>query len=384
LHVLIISTGYPTKYAPLDGIFYRDQAEALAKLKNKVGFLAINPVSIKAIVKKRKINLGFKNIKRKNTNVFLYKYINIPKFPQYCIDKTLKAGYELFKKYIVENGLPDIIHVHCYHAGLLAVKIKEDYKIPYIVTEHSSNFLKKNLSASQLKIAEHVFKCSNYNIAVSRQFATLLSGLFTVPFHYIPNIVDTDFFTPEKNKLTGFNLINVASLDYNKNQQMLIKAFAAAFDAGDPVELKIIGAGVKANTLQLQINSLNRQHQIKLLGQKSRQEVKEELGKSHAFVLTSRHETFGVVLIEAMSMGLPVITTRSGGPDSIITDNKLGIICDTNVSSISKALKSVYMNRSHYVSKVIREEAIKKYSGEAVVKRLIEIYNQVINEDKIY
>ena len=81
-----------------------------------------------------------------------------------------------------------------------------------------------------------------------------------------------------------------------------------------------------------------------LLGKKNRNEVKFEMQQADCFVLSSYHETFGVVLIEAMSCGLPVLSTKSGGPESIIKSSKLGKLCDLKDLDIEmlKIVKSNY------------------------------------------
>ena len=62
MHVLIVSCGYPNEYQPLEGIFYRDQAEALAAAGLKVGVVSTVPVSLKDILKTRKIRLENGNL----------------------------------------------------------------------------------------------------------------------------------------------------------------------------------------------------------------------------------------------------------------------------------------------------------------------------------
>lgn len=379
MHVLLLSTGYPSKYAPLDGIFYRDQAEALAQSFVKTGFLAVSPVSVLALAKKGPFCLGEKKFVRNNVTVFSKSYINIPKRPDYCINQSVLKGLPLFLKYKHAIGLPDIIHLHSFHAGLLAIKIKENFNIPFMVTEHASNFIKENLSPFQLTIATEVFSKSSYNIAVSKQFSKLLQNALNLPFHYVPNIVDTKFFMPGVKESQNFVFINVASLDYNKNHELLIKSFVSAFNAEDQVELRIIGHGNNYRLLDNKIRELKREHQIKLLGRLTRKQVKMQLSDANVFVLSSRHETFGVVLIEAISMGLPVISTKCGGPESIITNKDLGILCNQEPSDLAKAMKTVYSQINDYSRDKIRNHAITNFSGEAIVVRLTEIYREVIN-----
>jgi len=78
-----------------------------------------------------------------------------------------------------------------------------------------------------------------------------------------------------------------------------------------------------------------------------------------------------------MSCGLPVASTKSGGPESIITDNKLGYLCEKdNVSALSETL--LKLTQSDFDSKYIRDYAIKNFSGETLSRKLIDIYKSII------
>ena len=99
----------------------------------------------------------------------------------------LEKGKQMFKKYI-NNGKPDVIHVHSFLIGELALWIKENYEIPYVITEHSTSFERKLLK-KHLKLAKKVFENSQANIAVSQSFANLMSDfLTTYNFRLFPTL----------------------------------------------------------------------------------------------------------------------------------------------------------------------------------------------------
>ena len=77
--------------------------------------------------------------------------------------------------------------------GELALWIKENYSIPFVITEHSTGFSRKIYSQKTVNFAKKVFENSQACIAVSEPFCNLMSDLFKVPFQYIPNVVDTSF-----------------------------------------------------------------------------------------------------------------------------------------------------------------------------------------------
>jgi glycosyltransferase involved in cell wall biosynthesis len=292
-------------------------------------------------------------------------------------------GFCLFKKYILKNGLPDVIHVHRYEAGLLAVKIKKSYKIPYVVTEHSSRFLYETMSKKEISIARKVFWNANVCIAVSKNLADKLKEIYEVSFQYLPNVVDTSFFK-KKNELTKntlFSFFTAGALDVNKNHKMLIDAFYLFHQKHPNSLLFIAGEGPLKSSLTIQIEKLGLVESVELLGKLDRERMVEYNNKSHVFVLPSLKETFGVVLIEAMSTGLPVIALNSGGPSSIITSTQLGEICEVNSEALSNAMNKVYINFEMYSSDYIVNYVNENFSKEKVISKLIKIYDQIINDN---
>ena len=232
--------------------------------------------------------------------------------------------------------------------------MKENYNIGYIVTEHSSGFKKEIYNEKELEYASEVFKKSSYNLAVSRKFASFLSQKFALNFDFIENTVDTDSFTISKKRDSNFfNFLNIAFLNKNKNQKMLIKAFKKAFVNMPEVRLTIAGDGALYNDLRKLINLEEMQNQIFLYGRANRNEIRSLLHSSDVFVLSSEYETFGVVVIEALSCGLPVLSTKCGGPELILRDEGLGCLVDIDEDSISKGMIEIHKNT--YDKKFIRE-----------------------------
>jgi L-malate glycosyltransferase len=383
MHVLIISTGYPTDYVPLDGIFYKDQAEALAAQGNKVGFIAVNPISVKSIISHRKLNLGLFTFNEKGVSTYLYKYINIPKYPSYCVKKAEQKGTGIFENYVKEQGLPDIVHLHCYEAVLLAMYIKKKYKIPFVITEHSSRFMNDTVPSTMEKYAETAFNNASLNISVSQKFAEVLKAKYNREFQYVPNIVDMDFYTII-NPLSSrekFIFCSAGILNENKNHQLLLHSFSLFIESGRKAQLIIAGDGPESEKLKILSAELKINQQVSFPGWVTRKELAELMHISSVFVLPSKKETFGVVLIEAMSCGLPVISTRSGGPESIIRSRKTGILCDSDPQSLFLAMTEVYDNFAAYDSSLIRQEVQDNYSQHAVSEKLLSIYNRVVKKN---
>lgn len=375
MQILIIPSWYPIVNNQLSGIFFKEQAEALAKQNLDIGCIAINESSLRYIFSQKEISFDFyeKSVNGVDTINILYPIVNrLNRLRSFIRKFVFKI---LFKRYIKKYGKPDLVHLHSFLYGSLAIWIKETYNINYVVTEHSTGFARELYNTEELSYAKGVFSNSKYNICVSNEFKKLLEKIFDDEFHYIPNAIDTDFFIPKVTGEKTFSFINIAFLDKKKNQSMLIQAFSKAFTNKD-VTLTIVGSGAEYNTLNNFIMKLNMQKQIKLYGAASRDEVLELLQNSDAFVLSSEYETFGVVIIEAMSCGLPVVATKCGGPESIVMNDKLGKLVDIDVDSLSKGMLELYTKK--YDSKYIRTYVIDNFSADIVSEKLLNVYNRQV------
>ncbi len=380
MHVLIIPSWYPNKNNDTQGIFFKEQVEGLAtKSDIIIGCIALNQSSLRYLFSKQKSIYDYKNeiINNVQTINFLHPTFGRNKKIHSAIRKSLFII--LFKIYLKKYGKPDLVHLHSFLYGELAIWIKEEYNIPYVVTEHNSGLARNIIKSKCFYRAKKIFETSDYNIAVSRLFGNLLKNKFNIEFAYLPNSVNINFFDIiHLGKKDTFDFINIASLDKNKNQEMLIKAFSHSFRNESKIKLTIVGRGGDYNILEGLIKDLNMGNNIILYGKASREEVKALLQNSDVFVLPSQFETFGVVIIEAMACGLPVVATKCGGPETIIVNNKLGILSDIDEISFSKALSNIYENKSKYDTNYIRRYVEDNFSSEVISNKLINIYESTL------
>lgn len=384
LKIIIIPSWYPNSFTSIGGIFFKEQAEALVKHGHDVSVISINSYSVLEILKHKKVPLKSDDFIENDVDTYTVEYPHIPKLYRLREKISLYLFKKKFNKYIEKNGLPDIVHVHSYTAGKFALWLKKNYNISYVVTEHFSGFARGIVSESNMQLAKQVFSHSEINIAVSNEFKKLLEDKFDVEFQYIPNIVNINFFNPaQKNNDNTFKFINIAFLNKNKNQSILIKAFAEVFKNSDKVTLTIVGDGPEYNELKSLIDKLQMQKQIFLYGRARRDEVKKLLQQSDAFVLSSQYETFGVVVIEAMACGLPVVATKCGGPESIVQDERIGLLSDIDEDSLAKSMRYIFENKNRYNSEFIAQYTKDNFSEKAVCENLAKLYEKIISDSYV-
>ena len=380
MHIVVISRTYPNKIYQSSGNFVLNQVEALAKHDIKIGIVGVYNISLKEVIKKPRNIKNYGYYKQIEGNVVNYSHLYpvLPKLHYLNHQIKFRIWKKLLKKYIDENGKPDLIHLHTFEPGAIAIWAKEKYGIPFIVTEHTTSFYTGIALNWHKKLAQIVYSKSSFNIAVSDASAEDLKNRFNQEFNYFPNFVDTSRFMLRSKLNKGYHqFINIGFLDSKKNQRLLVHAFNTAFNNNSSFRLSIIGNGKEYEHLKKEIKLLGNTN-IQLLGYLQQDEVVDNLQSSDYFVLSSNYETFGVVLIEAMSCGLPVASTMCGGPESIIINDKLGFLCEKdNVSALSETL--VKLTQSDFDSKYIRDYAIQNFSGETLSRKLIDIYKSIIN-----
>ena len=166
-----------------------------------------------------------------------------------------------------------------------------------------------------------------------------------------------------------------------KGFRTLINAFAQVLRTNANVRLEIGGDGPERKKLHELCKSLGIERSVLFLGSLSREQVRDALWRAHAFVLPSYLETFGVVLLEAMSTGLPVIATKCGGPEFFV-DSKSGIIIEPgDEHGLAEAMQTV-MHSTHYSAECIHRRIVDNFSEKVFAESLISVYDNVLRDRK--
>ncbi len=390
MHVLIIPSWYPEYPEDIRGCFFREQALALQKYGCKVG--VIYP-QLRSLRNWKSAFGGKYGIHRELDNglvTFRYHMMSwIPRMQNIWAMFWVRGGLIAYEAYVKECGHPDIIHVHStLYGGCVALKVYDLYHIPYIITEHSTSFARGNVDDAQKKISKVAVTGAKARLAVSVEFASLLNRFYadqSCIWQYLPNIVNESFlnFPLEMNGTSEkFIFVNVAFQTEKKAIGSLIKSFAIAFAGSLNVTLQLVGDGPEQERLRQLSSQLGVSKQVVFLGARKRQEVLETVAAANAFVLSSRYETFGVVIVEALALGKPVVATRCGGPESIIS-NEDGILVDVDdIDALADAMLDVYTNYSNYHSEGIRQKCLERFGEEAVTTQLKMVYDGVLLAQK--
>lgn len=382
MHVLIIPSWYPAYGGDVRGSFFREQALALFKHGCRVG--VIYPQR-RPLRQWKAVFTGRYGIEvEHDCGMPTYRLHGVkwfPRMPDLALRLWVKDGLRLFEEYVKTHGTPDVVHAHSVlNAGLLAEKIKQRYGVPFVITEHSTAYARELISPEGLDVVRRVILSADRLFAVSNEFCELLGAKLGEgrEWEFMPNIVNEAFLSARRSaSSTSFRFINVAFADDKKKQSNIVTAFAAEFRESLDVHLLIGGDGPALESLKKLAKDLNIEDQVLLPGRLTRTQVLEEMGRSNAFVLSSQYETFGVVLVEALALGLPVIATRCGGPESIVRPKDGILVPVEDVEALAKAMRHVYDHQSEYQVEEIREACRARYSEQSVALRLMGEYQAV-------
>jgi teichuronic acid biosynthesis glycosyltransferase TuaC len=393
MHVLVIPSSYPTSDNPARGCFYREQAIALRRHGLQVGVIAPMFRSLRQLFGRgRRRTMGFRALDDEGVATLLReRWARFSQTPRMHLRDWIRSGGQLFARYVERHGLPDVIHAHgSLLAGPLAKAIRQRTGVPYVITEHNTAFSRNAIRPWQDCRVTDVLANAATRIAVSPALGKLLEDRYgdaARPWLWIPNVVSQSFKPAtlpvrESSKRARFRFLNVALISSNKGQDTLLHAMSKLVRAGAEVELRVVGDGVLRTSLTRLADKLGISSCVTFLGTLDRGSVVEEMQSADAFVLSSRHETFGVVLIEALACGLPVIATTCGGPECIVGPDDGLLVPPNDVSALASAMEQLMVQRSTYSAAQLRERCLARFDEKAVTTQLADVYAQVVTAQR--
>ncbi|SNT12607.1 Glycosyltransferase involved in cell wall bisynthesis [Ekhidna lutea] len=393
MNVFIIPSWYPSTSNPIYGIFNQEQAEILANNRPDwtIGIstwgqgderFLLRALDWRSPLKALK-KYPFEDIQLKD-NLGVYftpAFTWTRRFKKGNITGIIRANRKSLERFIVDHGKPDVISVHAAYPGAIIGKaLSQEFNIPFVVTAHMSPFpfaeFIKNGEIKRL-IREPLLQADAL-IATSQSLRNKMKSFGLSNIHVLPNPVDTNYFSPSGRSASSKTIIlSIGRMEDQKGIDMLLWAFSKL--SHNDIELRIGGGGTQLRSYQKLAMSLGISDSVTWLGSLSKSEVLSEMQSCSFFALASRHETFGIVLVEAMACGKPVLSTKCGGPEEIVAEN-VGLLCEPNEESLAQGLEEMCFKWQEFDPQQIRKIAENKYSGAVWMKQVEELFKDVIGK----
>ena len=385
MHVLILPSWYPSAPSDINGVFFREQAIALARRNLHIAVL-VPPRSLPK--DPRRWNDFWRTpyyVQDEGVITYRPRFMNWSHLVSRKRTSLINKASRWFDGYCAAHGKPNILHAHsALPGGEIAMALSQKHHIPFVVTEHFSGFARGMVPSCDLVKAQKVFSSADVLVTVSSALLHTLESSCSATFpraRVIPNILSDGFLSSHPSPVPmadAFTFLNVALLTPIKRQDLLLRAFAQAFGRDESVTLRIGGYGSEMERLQKLAQDLGIGDRVTFLGKLDRAQVLDEMNQCHAFVLSSEFETFGVVVIEALSQGKPVIATRCGGPEDILHAGNGILVRKNDEEALARALARMKVDFPNYDSGRIRDDCLNRFSENTVVSQLVSMYEDVL------
>jgi D-inositol-3-phosphate glycosyltransferase len=343
------------------------------------------------------------------------RVVHVPAGPEKPLPKPeLAAHIQGIRSFAREKGLQyDLIHSHYWMSGLAGVELQAEWNVPLIHMFHTLVLMKNRVARSpdevegdyRLKGELAVLRRAQGIIAATQAEQAQLQFLYHADrrkITIIPPGVDTSRFYPipadEARLAIGLPadermLLFVGRIEPLKGVDTLIEALAglrrSGFQQCYPHTLVIIGGDVYAAPeamnaellrLQGQARDLGISDLVLFLGKRDQDSLPYYYSAAEALVMPSHYESFGMVALEAMACGTPVVASQVGGLAFLVQDGETGyVVPDGDPEALSERLRML-LSQPELRRKLGEQAAVyaKNYAWTLIAGRVLEVYNHIL------
>lgn len=380
MRLLVISPTFPNEDNEIFfSIFVKEQLIDLRKNFSEIIVVVPTPFTWYLTRTERKCkNYEFENIK-----IYYVKYLYAP--ISFFRKRFNSINARSVTRFVRIKGLEfDLIHAHFTSpSGVAARALKSITGVPYIITLHeNSKWFQRELEARDVDLedawakADLLIRWNNDDLDKLSQYN---KNTISLPIGYDPgNLVMMD--RNEARASLGLShekkiIVAMGALIERKGYSYLLEALSDLMKGGIDFECYIIGQGVEKNKLIGMARSLGIDKVTRIIDNVSHTDKRLWLNAADVFVLPSLNESFGLVQLEAMACGTPIVATKNGGSELLVKDG-VGILCQ---SQDSKSLASALLNAlDHGWDRHFIRDYARTFEWVEINNKLIMKYNEII------
>ncbi len=281
----------------------------------------------------------------------------------------------------------DVIHSHYWMSGLIAKDISNKYNIPYIFTSHSLGVFLEGYNKERADCEKIVMSSSQFVTASTEYEETLISESYQVDKQKIKQIkpgVDYELFSPDQSIARENIFLSIGRIQQQKGQLETLRFLNSFREIESDFKCYFVGGPSGSSgeeyllELKENVKNFSLESHVEFLGNLPQVDIRNLLNKAKLLIHTSQYETFGLVAIEANSMGVPVITTNNGSMQEIIENKVNGFLVDRlDYDNVNFSIKNL-INDNQYFEQIMLNcmEKSKDYKWENTVYRLLDLYQE--------
>jgi glycosyltransferase involved in cell wall biosynthesis len=391
--VLVLSRNYPNSAIPLLGLWVQETVRAASALCEQI---VVSPVPYCPPLPGIPEDFSrFRNVDRRRLDGVVE--VLQPRFlvgPGSRFAATEALSYYASVAPLVRRlrrRFPfDLVHAHfTYPDGFVAALLARRYEVPVIITEQAP--WGPWLEAQPLVRRQALWAARNaaHHIAISSAVRDSIVARTASAdnVRVIPDGVDGDVFRlppPGVLRARG-RILFVGAIRPVKGVDVLLNAMRILVDAGRDVRLVLVGEG-HFRSYRREQKRLEREAEadaslegrVDFVGAKPLDELVRLLQTSDVLVLPSRAESLGMVLVEALACGTPVVATRCGGPEDIVTDRVGELVAPEDPSALAMAIGRVLDREGWYDPAELRAHALRQFGIDGVIERIVDLYDSAV------
>lgn len=389
MHVLVLSRNYPNNVVPRLGLWVQRLVAAQSR-RHELTVVAPSvycpPLPLPESVAKFREVAGARM--EGAVEVLHPRFISGPGYSTYALEATSQYAAVARRVAQLHRARPfDVVHGHfAYPDGVVAVRLGRRLGIPAVITEH--NFWRPWMDEHRLvrrQVSWAVARAAALAV-VSRAVRMNMEAVLrrAIAAEVVPIGVDGDFFGLKAARVPDATerILYVGWLNEVKGVDVLLRALASLRRTRPAVRLSLIGGSVYRDTL-VQERALRRLASelglddiVRFMGAQPPESVARELGEADVVVVPSRRESCGSALLEALATGTPVVATRSGGPEDIVTPGVGALAPVADPAGLAAALDSVLARGGTFDPVALRRYALDRFSWDRLADRYSGIYEQ--------
>ena len=266
----------------------------------------------------------------------------------------------------------DVIHAHYWLSGLIAKEISNEFDIPFVFTSHSLGVFLDGYNKERVDCEKIVMTSSNIVTASSEFENMLIADTYKVDENKIKKIipgVDREIFSPDLSIKRENIFLSIGRIQEQKGQLQTLEFLNNFKKIENDFRCIFIGgpSGKYGDEYLLEleqtVKDFNLETHVEFLDNLEQTKIIELLNKANLLIHTSRFETFGLVAIEANTMGVPVLTINNGSLMEIIENNKNGYLSENLIDKEVNNFVSHLLNEDRKFQEVSLSciEKSKKY-----------------------
>lgn len=279
---------------------------------------------------------------------------------------------------LLRDEPPSVVHAQVFTSLPTAYFLSRRMGIPLVYTEHSSAIQAGRLNWYWKAVLRILGRRTEAIIAVSEPLRRALEEATRNQVKIVPNIAANEFFEvalrPDR-KTPHYRFLSVGRAARDKGWDVLLAAMRIVANSGHDARLVLAGEGHRQDSVRDLVAALGLTDVVEVHGRIAREDLPEYMAGFDCHVLPSRQETFGMVSVEALATGVPVIVTATGGADAIVHEQNGLIVPVNDPDTLASAMIQMIVRREEFEPSAIREDCRERFSELALVTALKTVYS---------